>query len=60
MEAWIKWQIRNNRMHERHDLTVDQARDKYRSLVDEPSVSFAQWGAKTAEGNITLGELRRI
>ena len=39
-------------------LSVEEARMKDAEVIKEVGISFAQWGAKTAEGNIVLGEFR--
>lgn len=57
--TWVKYYDTYGMCWEDHGQpTVDSARRKYQRLVKDPSVTFAQWGAQTVDGPITLGEYR--
>ena len=60
MKTWLKWETRAYGMVEKFDRTVEQARKEYADLIKIPEVLFAQWGVKSDEGSIVLGEYRRF
>ena len=56
METWIKWQRAGCPMVEVHGKSIENARAEYAAVLKLPELHYAQWGAKTPEGNIVLGE----
>ncbi len=58
-QSWVKYYDQFGFCWEDHSLPLAEARAKYERLTADRSVTFAQFGAKTSEGNITLGEYRK-
>lgn len=58
--TWLKQQWRGLPVSEVHydGGKTEMTRQAYKSLISHSDIVFAQWGAKTAEGNIVLGEYR--
>lgn len=58
--TWVKYYDVFGACFEDHGQpTVGQARRKYDRLRMDASVTFAQWGVKSVEGHLTLGEFVR-
>jgi hypothetical protein len=58
--AWVKYYDGFGRCWEDHGMrTVAEARAKWKRLLADDSVAFAQFGAHTADGSIVLGEYRK-
>lgn len=57
--VWVKYYDGFGRCWEDHGLaTVAEARAKYKRLLTDQSTVFAQFGARTVDGSIVLGEYR--